>query len=225
MRFLAVLPFLLLAMLVLPLLTWQSLRRLKLHADHDEAMPSTRTLALQSMGLQVVMFSTAWLAAWGNGINITWSGGWTAMVALLALGVLATGLVFASLEARRPLTSSDRLRQHLRQVGAKDPYWVVAVAMAAIAEEYCYRGVLTTLLSSAIGTLGAVLASAVLFGAAHLGQGWHSGLFSAMFGLCLQALCYAQGGILAAIIVHFAYDMIVIAAGRRRWECDHIAHS
>lgn len=107
------------------------------------------------------------------------------------------------------------MRQRLRSVRATDPWWIAAAVAAAIVEEYCYRGVLTALLGEALGMWPAVLLSALAFGGAHLGQGWRGAGFSAAFGLALQLLCFMHGGLLAAILVHFAYDMLAAFLGHR----------
>lgn len=212
MRWAAALPFVLLAGIGLPLLAAYSLR---LSARAAE-MPSARALAWQSMLLQGAMVALASLATWGTGIDISWRGHMSWPIVMLAVSVLAMGLALAACEARWRLVSPDPLRQRLRQVHANDPHWLAAVTLASVAEEYCYRGVLTALLDEAIGIWPAALLSAALFGAAHLGHGRRAAVFSMLFGFSLQVLCFTQGGLSAAIAVHFAYDMCVGAWANRR---------
>lgn len=216
MPWLPALPFLVVSLLAVPLLAWRSRRWLQQSSSRDEAaLPSTRALTLQTLVLQGMMAGLAWLAAWSTNVRVHWWAVWSPTDVLLAAGVLAIALLFAMREARCAVASTDPLRQRLRQIHITDPWWITAAIAAAIAEEYCYRGVLTALLGGPLGLWPAALLSALAFGGAHLGQGWRGGCFGAVFGLGLQALCFVHGGLLVAILVHFAYDMLVGAWGHR----------
>ena len=74
---------------------------------------------------------------------------------------------------------------------------------------------LTALLGGPLGLWPAALLSALAFGGAHLGQGWCGGFFGMAFGIGLQALCFVYGGLIVAILVHFAYDILAGALGHR----------
>ncbi len=205
MRGLLALPFVLAVAIALPWLARASLRA----TAHGTELPSARALAWQSMMLQAVLFALAVLAAWASGIEVAWIGSFSWSVALLGVGTLGFGLALAACDARWPSSRPQPLRQHLRHVRTRDPTWIGAISLAAVAEEYCYRGVLAVLLGTAIGPWPAAVASAALFGAAHLGHGARAAASSAVFGFALQVLCHVHGGLLAAVVVHFLYDLAV----------------
>lgn len=167
------------------------------------------------MALQVCLLLLAWLAMWASDERIAWFGSWSWRTVLLTAAVLAAAIAFAEWEAARPLERSDLLRRRIRKISARNPIWIAAASCAAIAEEFCYRGVLTSLLDGVLGMWPAAMFSALVFGLAHMTQGWRGAVFSAAFGLAMQVLCHVQQGLLAAILVHFAYDMFVAVRGNR----------
>lgn len=201
--------------IVLPMLAWQSHRWMARSQESGELLPSTRTLALQAMGLQVILLLMALLAMYASNLSVEGLGTWSWQAMLLAIGTLTIALVLAEWEARRPLPGGDAFRRQLRRSRAGSPYWIASAISAAVVEEFCYRGVLTSSLAGAIGYWPAVASSALLFGLAHLGQGWRGAVFSTIFAIGMQLLCLVQQGLLAAILVHFSYDMIVSARGNR----------
>ena len=212
MRGLLALPFVLAVAIVLPWLAWASLRA----TAHGTELPSARSLAWQSMLLQAVLFALAVLAAWASGIEVEWVGSFTWPVALLAAGTLGFGLALAACDARWPSSRRLPLRQRLGHVRTRDPTWIGAISLASVAEEFCYRGVLAALLGTAIGTWPGAVASAAVFGAAHLAHGPRAAASSAVFGFALQVLCHVHGGLLAAVVVHFLYDLAVSRWAERR---------
>ncbi len=87
--------------------------------------------------------------------------------------------------------------------------WLGVSLMAAFGEEITYRGVLTSLLERLVGSYAlASLLSALLFGLAHMVQGWRSSAVIVLFALGFQALVYATGSLYVAMAVHFVYDVI-----------------
>ena len=96
-----------------------------------------------------------------------------------------------------------------------DPAWLALTVVAAIVEEYACRGVLTGILTSVLGPGSAWILSAGLFGLGHFTQGWRGLVFSAGFGLALQAVVSLSGGLLLAIVAHMAYDLGASWLGRR----------
>ena len=64
------LPFFIVVALVLPLLAWRSHRQGSSREVADEALPSVRTMALNTIVLQTVVSVLAWLASIGAGITV-----------------------------------------------------------------------------------------------------------------------------------------------------------
>lgn len=206
--------FLLVVGVGLPVLAWLSYRWQRAAAVAPADLPSPRALAWQTVGLQLLVAGLALLAQWGGGIKVVWLSRLSAASGLMALGIVVAALGAAWWEARRPLAARDEWRRTLRRVGAADPVWLLATAAAAIAEELTYRGVLTQALSMPLGLVTGALASALVFGLAHFGQGWRGVAFSAGYGLGMQAVVVVSGGLSLAIIAHFSYDLSAAALGR-----------
>lgn len=208
-------PFLLVVGVVLPALAWSSYRWQRTSAVSPADLLSPRALAWQTVALQALVAALALLALWGGGIKVVWVSRLSAASILTTLGIVGLALAAAWWEARRPLAAGDELRRTLRRVSATDPVWLLATAAATISEELTYRGVLTQALSPLWGLVAGAMASALVFGLAHFGQGWRGVAFSAVYGLGMQALVVVSGGLSLAIIAHFSYDLSAAALGRR----------
>jgi len=95
--------------------------------------------------------------------------------------------------------------------------FIVMVALAAVAEEAAYRGVLFQLAERATNSFWiAATASAVVFGVGHLVQGRRPAIAAGVLGLGNQIVVWLTGSLWIAIAAHFAYDAIVgVVAGRQ----------
>jgi membrane protease YdiL (CAAX protease family) len=213
---LAAIPFLVIVVVAMPVLAWVGYRAQRVPGTASVALPSARSMALQTIALQAVVGGTAWLAASGAGIAVSWRSILSAETVAVASLAVASALGFAWLESRRPLGPDEALRRRLRQVGALDPLWLATAIVAAVAEEFAYRGVLPALLGRDLGMPAGIAVSALVFGLAHLAQGWRGAAFSAAFGLAMQAVVLLSQGLFLAIAAHLAYDLCAAALGRRR---------
>lgn len=87
---------------------------------------------------------------------------------------------------------------------------IVAVsAMAGIAEEALFRGVLQTWIADAWGTLPAIVLAGVLFGLAHAVTVTYAVVASGV-GIALGALLAATGDLAAPIVAHAVYDVLAL---------------
>ncbi|HEY7474137.1 MAG TPA: CPBP family intramembrane glutamic endopeptidase [Vicinamibacterales bacterium] len=88
-------------------------------------------------------------------------------------------------------------------------WWLLVSVMAGVSEEITWRGVQSTLLAAVVGSAWlAVVLSALMFGAAHLTQGWKSAGIITAFGLGFQALVWISGSLYVPMLIHAAYDVI-----------------
>jgi len=207
--------FLLLVGVLLPYVAWNSWRYLANASEpRDEELPSPTALAIQTLVLQGVVLAAALACVLSDRVTVSWPSRMTGTPLLVATGLLVVALGYACFESRKPLGPEDRLRHEIRGAGLTPP-WLAVMATAAVTEELAYRGVLFQLLSGPLPPLGAALASAALFGLAHLTQGPKGALGSAGFGLAIQWVCHISGGLLLAVLVHLAYDLVAAWLGRR----------
>jgi hypothetical protein len=110
----------------------------------------------------------------------------------------------------RPVTSlRRRVRRVVRQLLKDARWWELGLlaALAGIAEEVAFRGVLQPL---AIGTLGAgvgIVAASLAFGLVHAADRVYFALATAL-GAYLGVLAYSTGEIVSAIVAHALYDLV-----------------
>ena len=201
--------------IILPLLSWVSLRHT--HADRKDQneLPSVRAIAAQLGILQTIIACLALLAAYGVGLELVWLSQVSLLTLLASFTVLTGFVALAYVEARRPLSPKEKLRAELRKVSAREPAWIGVTLYAGVVEEFTYRGVLTLLLAGAVGYWPAAIGSALLFGLGHLASGWRTVGPSIAFALAMQAIVLLSGGLLLAIFVHAAYDLVTAWLGHR----------
>ncbi|MEM9301348.1 MAG: CPBP family intramembrane glutamic endopeptidase [Pseudomonadota bacterium] len=207
------LPFLIFVGILIPALGWLGLR----HAASADSgpLPGARAMAVQLAVVQTLVAGLALIAWAGADVELAWIGDISPTAALVAVGALALFVGLAALEARRPLGARDRLRAELRKASAKDPVWIGVTLYAGVVEEFAYRGVLVLVLAGLIGPWAAFAASAVLFALGHLSGGWRAALLGVPFALAMHIVVTISGGLLLAILVHAAYDLIGAALGHR----------
>lgn len=198
----------------LPIAAWRSGR----HVAGGATLPARPRLYASAAFLQGVLLFLAWFAARDE---------WILLFPALELGVgdVLVGIGWVAIKYARfwwmyrlaDAPSRRRMLGHLapRTFGEIAGYFGL-VALAAVAEEAAYRGVLFQLAERATGSfLVAGLASAALFGAAHLTQGRRPAVTAGILGFGNQIVVWLTGSLAVAIGAHFIYDIIVgIVVGR-----------
>jgi membrane protease YdiL (CAAX protease family) len=107
------------------------------------------------------------------------------------------------------------LRLTPRSAGERALYSLVSVA-AGVAEEAAYRGVLTSILWYALGSLWlAAITSAVAFAAGHAVQGWKSMAVIFVMACSMQLPVNYTGTLVIAMAVHAVYDLLAPTVRRR----------
>jgi membrane protease YdiL (CAAX protease family) len=124
-------------------------------------------------------------------------------------------LLAVSWVAMRPLWRDAVVRRdprvHLSMPSDREErgLWLAISVAAGIGEEISYRGVMYTLLFRLMGEpVGAAVAAALLFGAAHVVQGWRGIGVTTVFAVAAQALVLWSGTLYVAIAWHVAYDIV-----------------
>ena len=92
---------------------------------------------------------------------------------------------------------------------AERNWWLLVSVFAGISEEITWRGVQSTLLAAIVGSPWlAVVLCALMFGAAHLTQGWKAAGIITLFGLGFQSLLWISGSVYLPMLAHSAYDIV-----------------
>ena len=135
----------------------------------------------------------------------------------LAIGVTAVLLRQNASIRGLPADRLDRLAPKLAGVEMIMPHtrreyrWFLAVSWTAgVCEELLYRGFLTWLIASFVGTTAAVVLAAIVFGFAHTYQGPKGIVKTGVVGLVLGGIVLLSGWLVPAMLIH---AMIDIAGG------------
>jgi membrane protease YdiL (CAAX protease family) len=143
------------------------------------------------------------------------SSGTRLLVSALLVALVALFVVVQMTSVRR--ASSD-VRQSLRpRLGSytfllphtpREYRWFLLLAVTAgICEELLYRGYLVWVLRPFFGLAGAVVASVVLFGAAHAYQGRTGAIKATIAGAVMGIIVVGCGWVVPAMIVHALVDL------------------
>ena len=110
---------------------------------------------------------------------------------------------------RRAVERRARVVHLFMPSNASERFWWIAMSVfAGVGEEITWRGVQTPLLAAGLGNVWiAALLSALLFGAAHLIQGWRSCAVIVVFALAFQSIVWLAGSLYVAMVVHVVYDI------------------
>jgi membrane protease YdiL (CAAX protease family) len=122
-----------------------------------------------------------------------------AAASLMAVVISILHVPEAWIEATYQLVKADNLPQLLR-------VWVVTALLVAIGEEFVFRGVLQTSLSSKVRPWASILVASAVFGALHV---WRFPS-AFMLGIFLGVLYEMSGSLLAPIIAHITVNSAVV---------------
>ena len=127
----------------------------------------------------------------------------------IGLVVYAVAVVLMRPRWRKAVADRKRVVELFTpQTTAERSWWLAVSLLAGVSEEITWRGVQSTLVASLVGSPGlGVVISAVMFGAAHLTQGWKSAGIIVLFALGFQVLVWAGGSLYLPMLVHTAYDV------------------
>jgi membrane protease YdiL (CAAX protease family) len=130
----------------------------------------------------------------------------------LPVGVALCGLAVTLMRPRWRKVVAERkpiVQLFMPATAAERNWWLLVSVLAGVSEEITWRGVQSTLLAAIVGSPWlAVVLSALMFGAAHLTQGWKAAGIITMFGLGFQALVWMSGSLYVPMLVHAAYDIV-----------------
>jgi membrane protease YdiL (CAAX protease family) len=115
-------------------------------------------------------------------------------------------------EASRRLLAAEaaELARRVASVRADTALAVMTTAVMPLAEERIYRGLLMNVLVKRYGFTYGLFASAAAFGMAHVGI-YEIALYQTVLLGIGFGLAYAEGGILAAFVVHAVWNLLNVA--------------
>ena len=205
--------FLLIIVAAMPLMAAVSYRNIKtLEAEDSELKLSKAPIYFQSMIMQAGIALLAWQVSKKENFTISlgWNLSWYGITASVIFLISALTLAYFS-QKRKENTKEGTLQYLLPENGKERILWVLAVIVAAICEEYMYRGVLyQVLLQQTDGKIWAsVLLSAIVFGFGHGTQGEKAIIQIIPFAIGFHLLALLSGGLLVPMIVHFIYNISV----------------
>ncbi len=207
--------FLLVVCGLIPLLAWNSYRYLSSESESEGVSQHSDALAIQALVIHSVVAGLAAVAARSAQLHLVWLSRPTVFVVCMGFLIIIVFTYIAVLEAKRPLTTRDSVRAKLRSDGLSKP-WIATMFVAAIAEEYAYRGVLYGVLEAHVPPAAALAIAALVFGLGHLSQGVRGAVLGIAFAVSMQLLLLVSGALVVPMICHLIYDLAVSSYGRNR---------
>ena len=115
-------------------------------------------------------------------------------------------------EATRRLLAAEatELSRRVATVRASTTLVLMTTALMPLAEERIYRGLLMNVLVRKYGMTYGLFASAVAFGFAHVGV-YELGLYQTVLLGIGFGIAYAEGGLVAAFVVHAVWNLLNVA--------------
>jgi uncharacterized protein len=179
----------------------------------DAKLPLYRALLLEQIASALVILGLLLMGVAPSALGLTLPRAWVWNGA--AFIVIAAALVWSSLKLRRRaakikqrLGEGDRL---LIPDTTRERPWFGAVSVGAgISEELAFRGFLLYYFSLYLPQMNAVekvVLSALVFGFAHLYQGWRGVIGTAIVGGIFGALYVLTGSLLLPMAVHATTDL------------------
>jgi uncharacterized protein len=167
-----------------------------------------------SAGLILAYWRCARIPAVSLGLVAPRSWAWTMIALLVMVGALA----WSSLRLR---PKAAKIRQRVQgHLGALLPdshsersWWVAVSAGAGLSEELGYRGFLLfyfSVYAPHSNLLERVLLTSLVFGLAHIYQGWAGAVGASILGLVFAGLYLMTGSLLLPMVIHAAVDSRIL---------------
>jgi uncharacterized protein len=180
-------------------------------------LPSRIPLYCLMIGFELIMLLYVWLGvrSAGRTVGDIIGGKWKsfgdfATDVAIALGfwcVVAGVLIAASLLLGRNNAGVDALKALLPRTSTEMVMWVCLSTIAGFCEEFIFRGYLQRQFLALTGRPeAAVVFQALIFGAAHLYQGWRGAVTITVYGTLFGALAAWRKSLRPGMMQHAAQD-------------------
>lgn len=212
------------------LVPWRGRERLRTLLALEESTPRDRirlylgTIAFQWMAVGVVLWRSAARGLGPGDLGLSADPAGTIAVASVT-GALAIGILqWLNLKRISRIPEAEGVRARLEPMARRVlpqsrpellPYLLLAVT-AGVCEEILYRGFLIAALErAAFPVWAAVLASAALFGLAHLYQGRGGIIGTLLLGTVFSVVRIAYHSLVPVMVWHVTFDTVAGIAGPR----------
>jgi membrane protease YdiL (CAAX protease family) len=129
--------------------------------------------------------------------------------------IVAVTLLVLLAHALHATQTNQNLRFLLPQSTAESVLWMVTSFTAGVTEEIIFRGYLQKQFTAWTRSVAlGVLLSAVIFGAAHIYQGWKGVVILTVFGLLFGILAEKRKSLRPAMMAHVWHDILAGMASR-----------
>lgn len=163
-------------------------------------------------GLLVLAFALGWVTGTAPFGRLHFSRPGVTIGVLAGVGLLVI-LTLATRSKWPPFAQLEEIvREFVAQFFARAKLVDLAIvsALAGVAEEALFRGVLQVSMVGAVGTVPAVGIAALLFGLAHCITPTYA-IAATAIGALFGALLVATGDLAAPIVAHALYDFLALA--------------
>lgn len=178
----------------------------------DSNTPSDRMFQI-FLAVEGGLFLVALVLAWLFGLVLVWGVSLFATVVGICGGLIMVPLFFWTLRSRwRPLAEIRVILVRFLGESLREWSWtrlLILAAVAGLAEEALFRGVVQAGIGAQFGLWPGLLAASLLFGLCHFVSPLYF-ILATLVGLYFGWLYEWTGGLLAPVIAHGLYDFVVL---------------
>ena len=183
--------------------------RSKQRIDAGDPLPPLAAHLTATIASLIVFGAVSVIVAWVEGFSLFPPRMPPGAAWMVGAAFVAIAAVMMRSHWRRAVIERQRLVALFAPRDVRErALWIAASGLAGLSEEITWRGVQFALLRNVTGdALAAAVLGAVMFGAAHLVQGYRTAWVIVGYALAAQALVWFSGSLYLAMAVHAAYDI------------------
>jgi membrane protease YdiL (CAAX protease family) len=164
----------------------------------------------------ILRITSAPLSVIGLGTPHDWGLTLWLIVEILVLTLIVVAIIrYRIAKTHRPglATLLLKVKDLLPHTAYERRLWILVSITAGIWEEVVFRGFLITYFlafGTFFGLLAAVILSSILFGFAHIYQGWKGVLVTGVLGAILASVYVSTGSLIVPIVCHILIDARIV---------------
>ncbi|MEP6590370.1 MAG: CPBP family intramembrane glutamic endopeptidase [Gemmatimonadota bacterium] len=161
------------------------------------------------IGQQLLFASVALIAMFSERLDLGIGRVDPLAIGVAAVLVAVTVLLMRSRWKAAIARGEPRLAMISPRTARERGWWIAVSIVAGVSEELVWRGVVASLLWWVTGEwIIAAIVTSIAFGISHAIQGWKSATIIGVIALAVQAYVWWAGGLLLAMVMHAAYDVV-----------------